>query len=192
MSILRCILEQNTMIKCWRFFALLVLLTGGARGEVLDAAANGFTIKYSTVISAERSVVYGTAVDNISEWWSNDHTISGDAANLYITAQPFGCFCERLGPHAGLVHLTVTFVNPGVMMRFTGGLGPLGLMGVSGNMTWEFEDDLQGTKVTLQYAVGGYLDGGLDAIAVAVDGVLTEQIDALKKRVESGQNQNKP
>lgn len=180
------------MIKRWRFVVLSGLMAVSAHGEVLDAASNGFTVHYSTVISAERGVVYGTAVDRISEWWSSDHTISGNAANLYITARPQGCFCEKLGPHAGLVHLVVTFVNPGVILRFTGGLGPLGLMGVSGNMTWEFEEAAQGTRVTLHYAVGGYLDGGLERIAAAVDSVLIEQIEALKRRVESGRNQNQP
>ena len=105
-----------------------------------------------------------TAVDKISEWWSSDHTMSGDAANLYITAKPHGCFCERLGSNGGLIHLAVTFAQPGVMLRFTGGLGPLGLMGVSGNMTWEFEEEAGNTRVTLNYAVGGYLDGGQDAV----------------------------
>jgi hypothetical protein len=89
-----------------------------------------------------------------------------------------------------LVHMTVTFVNPGVMLRFTGGLGPLGLMGVNGNMTWEFEEHEQGTLVTVNYAVGGYLDGGLDALASAVDGVLVEEFQRLKQLVETGENQN--
>lgn len=185
-------MERCVMSKRWQSVVLFALMAASARGEVLDAAANGFTVNYSTVISAGRGEVYGAAVDKIGEWWSSDHTISGDAANLYITAVPHGCFCEKLGPHAGLVHLSVTFVNPGVMLRFTGGLGPLGLMGVSGNMTWEFEDDEGGTRVTLNYAVGGYLDGGLDTIAAAVDSVLVEQMQALKRWVESGQNQNQP
>ena len=97
-----------------------------------------------------------------------------------------GCFCETLGEHAGLVHLTVTFVNPGTMIRLTGGLGPLGLMGVSGNMTWEFDAAESGTVVTLQYAVGGYMDGGLDAVADAVDAVLGEAMQRLKSYVETG------
>jgi len=180
------------MIKYRRLIFLLVLATTSAQGEVLDAAANGFTVNYTTVVSAERSEVYGAAVDKISQWWSSDHTISGDAGNLYITARPHGCFCEKLGPQAGLIHLSVTFVNPGVMLRFTGGLGPLGLMGVSGNMTWEFEDDAQGTRVTLNYAVGGYLDGGLDVLAAPVDAVLAEQIESLKKLLESSQDKNQP
>ena len=80
--------------------------------------------------------------------------------------------------------MTVTFVNPGVILRLSGGLGPLGLMGVSGNMTWEFEDSENGTIVTLNYAVGGYLPAGLDSIAEAVDVVLVEQMTSLKAFVE--------
>ena len=83
--------------------------------------------------------------------------------------------------------------NPGMMTGpgtntylFPGGLGPLGLMGVSGNMTWEFEDHEDGMQLTLNYAVGGYLNGGLDAVAEAVDGVLVEQIENLRKLVEAG------
>jgi len=82
--------------------------------------------------------------------------------------------------------MAVSFVNPGVMLRLTGGLGPLGLMGVSGNMTWEFDEVDGGTVVTLQYAVGGYMPGGLDTIAEAVDGVLVEQMTRLKSFVETG------
>ena len=169
---------------------VLTLVAVSARGEVLDAAANGFTVKNSVVIAAGRSEVYGAAVDKFSQWWNEDHSMSGDANNLYIVAKPYGCFCERLGPDGGVIHMTVTFVNPGVLLRFTGGLGPLGLMGVNGNMTWEFDEHEQGTKVTINYAVGGYLDGGLDAIAPAVDGVLIEQAQRLKALVETGENQN--
>jgi hypothetical protein len=80
--------------------------------------------------------------------------------------------------------MTVTFVNPTVMLRLSGGLGPLGLMGVSGNMTWEFEDSDEGTSVTWNYAVGGYLPQGLDQIASAVDAVLSEQLNSLKRFVD--------
>ena len=84
------------------------------------------------------------------------------------------------------MHLTVTFVNPGVILRLTGGLGPLGLMGVNGNMTWEFGDSEDGTTVKLMYALGGYYSAGLDSIAEAVNGVLVEQMASLKAFAESG------
>ena len=159
---------------------------GGAEAEVLDAAGNGFTVRHEVHIEAERGEVYETAIDRIDEWWSSDHTVSGDAANLYIRTDMPGCFCEKLGDSGGLIHLDVTFVNPGIMLRLTGGLGPLGLMGVSGNMTWEFDGHESGTTVTIQYAVGGYRDGGLAAIAGPVDAVLGEQISRLKALIETG------
>ena len=70
------------------------------------------------------------------------------------------------------------------MLRLTGGLGPLGLMGVNGNMTWEFFDDDLGTRVKWTYAVGGYRPGGLDGIAVPVDYVLGEALGLLRAHVE--------
>lgn len=161
------------------------LLTGTAGAEVVDAGPGGFTISHKTMVSAGRLDVYNAAVNNIGEWWSDDHTLSGDASNMYIEPRPQGCFCERLGEGAGVVHLTVTFVNPGVILRLSGGLGPLGLLGIYGNMTWEFEDNGEGTLVTLRYAVGGYLAEGLDSMAEAVDRVLVEQMTSLKAFAEA-------
>lgn len=152
--------------------------------EVVDSAASGFTVRHRIEIDAPRTEVYIAAVNDIGDWWSDDHTVSGDAGNMYIEAQPKGCFCEQLGRNAGLVHMTVTFVNPTVMLRLSGGLGPLGLMGVAGNLTWEFDDSETGTTLTWRYAVGGYLPGGLEQVASAVDGVLLEQMQSLKALAE--------
>lgn len=166
-----------------------VLSVAGSRAasaEVIDAAESGFTTRHSVEISASRPDVYRNVVKHIGDWWSDNNTMSGYAANLYLDAVPQGCFCERLGA-GGVVHLTVTFVNPTVMLRLTGGLGPLGLMGVNGNMTWEFEDSENGTTVTWSYAVGGYLPGGLDKVASTVDRVLADQMNRLKEYSEDGE-----
>ena len=124
-----------------QFPAILSLALLGAAptaaAEVIDAAPGGFSLAHEVIIDAPRAEVWAAAVGNVGSWWSSDHTISGDAANMSIDPVPQGCFCEAIGDHAGVVHLTVTFVNPGVLLRLTGGLGPLGLMGVDGNMTWE-------------------------------------------------------
>ncbi len=165
----------------------LVVPATPASADVRDSAEDGFSIVHELTIAATRATVYGMFVDNVGEWWSSDHTFSGDAANLYITAVPNGCFCERLGTEGGLVHMTVTFVNPGVMLRLTGGLGPLGLLGVNGNMTLEFNahegrDDVTNLKLT--YVVGGYRPGGLDELAPAVDYVLQVQLDRFREYVE--------
>lgn len=165
---------------------LISLVASPARSEVLDSASNGFTVRHSVTIDADRQSVYQAMVSQIGEWWSSDHTVSGDATNLFLTDTLTGCFCERLGEGAGLVHMSISFVNPGVMLKLSGGLGPLGLMGAAGNMTWEFDDVETGSTVTLQYAVGGYMPGGLDTVAEAVDGVLVEQLARLKSFVETG------
>ncbi len=171
---------------------LLGLLAAPSSAEVLDSAANGFTVKHSLTVNASRAETYAAAVNQFSSWWHPDHSISGIADNLYIDAKPHGCFCEKLGTDGGVIHMSVTFVNPQTMLRFTGGLGPLGLMGLNGNLTWEFKDTDEGTLVIWQYAVGGYLDGGLDQLAAAVDGVLLEQVTRLKALIETGQPEPAP
>ena len=166
---------------------LLVLATSSHEvlGEVIDSGPNGFSLVNELTIDASRAEVWQAAVDHVGQWWSNDHTISGDAGNMSIDAVPQGCFCESIGDHAGVVHLTVTFVNPQIILRLTGGLGPLGLMGINGNMTWEFFDAGEATLVRFSYVVGGYRPGGLDAIAEPVDSVIGEALTLLKTYVET-------
>ena len=176
------------LIRTGLFF--LVLFSSSGFAEVKDAGAGGFTVVNKVTIDASGEAVWKAAVDDIGLWWSSDHTISGEASRLSITAVPQGCFCESFGPGAGVVHLSVTMVNPGVVVRLTGGLGPLGLMGVNGNMTWEFEAVDTGTQVTFTYAVGGYRPEGLDTIAAPVDYVIGEALARLKAQVETGDPEN--
>jgi len=103
-----------------------------AIAEIVNAEATGFKIVSETVIDVERADAWQAAIKDIDKWWSSDHTVSGEASRLNISAKPQGCFCEDLGKKAGVVHMTVTMVYPEVVLRLTGGLGPLGLMGVDG------------------------------------------------------------
>jgi hypothetical protein len=163
-----------------------IVVATSASAEVTDSATGGFTTVNELVIAADRTVVWQQAVDEVGLWWSSDHTVSGDASRLSISAVPQGCFCESFGEGAGVVHMTVTMVNPRVVLRLTGGLGPLGLMGVDGNMTWEFESVEGGTKVRFTYAVGGYRAGGLEEMAGPVDFVINEALTRLQQHVEAG------
>jgi len=164
----------------------LVACSGTTLAEVTDSAAGGFTTVNEVTIDATSDVAWQAAIADVGLWWSSDHTVSGDAGRLSITAVPQGCFCESLGEGTGVVHLSVTMVNPRVVIRLTGGLGPLGLMGVNGNMTWEFEAVDEGTKVKFTYAVGGYRPEGLDTIAEPVDYVIGEALLRLKTYIETG------
>jgi hypothetical protein len=174
------ILQYVAVVLCLAFHSTVM-------ADVTDAGESGFTVVNQLVIAAGTDVVWPAAIDNIGNWWNSDHTVSGDASRLSIKAVPQGCFCEYFGDGAGVVHLLVTMVNPGVVIRFTGGLGPLGLMGVNGNMTWELDPVDEGTRVTFTYAVGGYRPGGLESVAGPVDNVIGEALQRLKEYVESAE-----
>ncbi len=165
---------------------LAAALIAPARAEVTDSAEIGFTTAHEVTIDAPRNRVWQAAVAEVGQWWSDDHTVDGYAGRMSIEARPQGCFCETFENGGGVVHMTVTFVNPGIILRLTGGLGPLGLMGVNGNMTWEMFDSDEATRVKFTYAVGGYRAGGLGAIAVPVDYVIGEALARLKAHVETG------
>jgi uncharacterized protein YndB with AHSA1/START domain len=163
-----------------------------ADAEVTAAANNGFTTVNEVVVVATRAEAWNAALA-IGRWWSSDHTISGDAARMSIDPVTQGCFCESLGEVAGVVHLVVTTVMPETSLRMTGGLGPLGLMGVNGNMTWDFDEAEDGaTRIRFTYAVGGYMDGGLEQMAGPVDYVLGEALARLKTYIETGNPESEP
>jgi len=165
---------------------VFLLMNPLALAEVTDSSADGFTTVNEVLVKASRAEAWVAALNDIGSWWSPDHTISGDAARMSIQSELQGCFCETLGEKAGVVHLVVTMINPTNLLRMTGGLGPLGLMGVDGNMIWEFADAEGGASVRFTYAVGGYSKDGLDKIAPAVDFVLGEALNRLKTYVETG------
>jgi len=172
-----------------RTTAVLLLVScmpAAINADVIGAGPGGFSLVSEATIDAPRTEVWVAAIDDVGQWWNGEHSISGDSTNMSIDPRPQGCFCEAIGEHAGVVHLTVTFVNPNVLLRLTGGLGPLGLMGVNGNMTWEFFDVEDGTRVRFSYAVGGYQPEGLDSLAEPVDYVITEALLRLKAYVETG------
>ncbi len=65
------------------------------------------------------------------------------------------------------------------MIRFVGGLGPLQGMGVSGAITRSFEAHDGGTRITSDYVVSGFLPGGFEKLAPAVDSGIQGQISRL-------------
>lgn len=159
---------------------------GPAAADVVAAEAGGFKIASKVTVDASREEAWRAATKHVDKWWSADHTISGDAGRLNIDAKPQGCFCESLGKNSGVVHMTVTMVSPPMVLRLTGGLGPLGLMGVEGNMTWEFDEVGNATEVTFTYAVGGFRPGGLDVLATPVDSVVADALKRLQAYIDTG------
>jgi len=165
----------------------LILLPLHAHAEVASSAPSGFIVKTDAVVAVSPDSMYATLVHHVSEWWDPEHTFSGDAGNLSLDAKPGGCFCEALDDGGGVRHLQVVYAAPGKVLRLTGALGPLQGWGLSGSLTFSFEVRGDSTLARMQYAVGGYMEGGLEEIAPIVDGVLRGQFMRLKAFAESGQ-----
>jgi hypothetical protein len=178
-------MNARTYAFALSLIAIVALLAPSARADVADSAPNGFTIKITTTVKGSPDDVYRRLL-RIGDWWSSDHTFSGDAHNLSIEERPMGCFCEKL-PNGGAVrHMEVVYLASGKLLRLSGGLGPLQAMAATGSMTFALSRAEGGTKLEFTYAVGGYSPHGLNALAPIVNQVLTDQITRFKNYAETG------
>ena len=175
----RASIPRLLAVACLAFPAL-------ARAEVVETTAYGFFVRQEATIDAAPDKVYRALAGEVGRWWNPEHTFSGDAANLSIDARPGGCFCEKLPDGGGVEHLTVAYVAPNKVLRLRGALGPLQAHGLAGSLTWRLGAAGAATKVELTYSVGGYMQGGFDKMAPAVNFVLGEQLARLKSYVETG------
>ena len=168
----------------WAFLPAFLIPTP-ARPEVLDSAANGFTVKVTLSIQAAPDDVYRRIV-GVGDWWSPVHTFSGDAHNLSIDAKAGGCFCEKLPNQGSVRHLEVVYAAPGKALVMSGALGPMQSIAATGSLKIQLTPAGGGTKLEVTYAVAGYLPAGMNTWAAPVDSVLTEQFTRLKNYVERG------
>lgn len=146
-----------------------------ASAEVVKSGEHGFEIRQSALVPLSPAAALN-AFGNVSLWWNGDHTYSGKASNLSMSLQPGGCLCERLPDGGGIEHMRVTFVQPGKRLVLTGSLGPLLYQATTGVMDIRFEPLGNGSRVTLNYRVAGFANGGAAELAAPVDGVLRGQL----------------
>jgi uncharacterized protein YndB with AHSA1/START domain len=161
-----------------RLLAVVLLLPSLAHAEITDRSAAGFTSTSTVTVPVSPERAFRALIDDVGSWWDSTHTFSGDAGNLWLTANPGGCFCETLANGGGVAHAVVNHVVPGELLRMVGALGPLQEYGITGVLTWRFAKAASGATITLTYSVGGYFPGGLEKIAGPVDEVLG---DALRR-----------
>jgi uncharacterized protein YndB with AHSA1/START domain len=179
----RSMTEGTNMLR--QLIVAMVVVLAPLPGRAVEVAPNGFLVRHELTINAPAAKVYESLLGKIGSWWSDEHTYSGDSRNLSIGSRPGGCFCERL-PNGGVEHMRVVYLLRNRMVRMAGGLGPLQASGVSGSMTWRLTPIDVGTRLELTYSVGGFMPGGFESVAPAVDRVLGEQAERLKRFVETG------
>ena len=175
---------MKKLILIFIFPSLACLFPALVSAEVISSASNGFAIRIERETDVNALTAYQQFI-RIGEWWNGDHTWFGDAENLSIEARAGGCFCEKSGDKE-MLHMTVSFVNPGKEIKLIGGLGPLQMMGVQGGMSWQFIDlENSESKIVQQYQVTGYSKEGLDKLAAIVDKVQTLQQEGLVARLNT-------
>lgn len=166
--------------------SLTSVMASPAHAEVAASGPSGFVLKVENTVAADPEKVFD-AVLRIGEWWNAEHTYSGSAANLKLTNQPGGCFCEQLAGGGFVRHGTVEFSSRGKTLRIAGALGPLQGMGAYGLMAFGFQKTGTGTKLVVTYTVSGFAPGkGYEELAAPVNEVLTDQLARLKRYVETG------
>lgn len=163
-------------------------LPGSSQATVLEKGDSGFTVSHQIEAPVTPQELSRIVVEEIHNWWLDDHTWSGSSKNLKITSSLPACFCERM-PNRGFVqHMQVVSMMPGKMLRMTGGLGPLQEFPVNAVMTFRFEETRQGSRLVLTYKVRGDAEDGVEKWAGPVDSVLGQQLESLSRYIRSKQN----
>ena len=161
----------------WSFAVIAVCFAASpVHGAVLGSSAGGFMVREEVELAGSPATAWKRLID-IASWWNPEHTYSGHSANLTLTLQPGGCWCEKLDNGGFVRHLEVVLVIPEKTLRLTGGLGPLQAMGATGALTFTLRSaSPTATTVIAEYSVVGYSRDGLSCVAAAVDQVLAEQL----------------
>jgi hypothetical protein len=168
------------------FSTFLFLLSAVALADVTSKGDTGFTLVITGEVKTTPVEAYDQFV-RIEEWWLEGHTWYGKSENLSIEPKAGGCFCEISGDNQ-VLHMLVSYVQPGVELKMVGGLGSLQMMGVHGGMSWRFEPIPDGTRIIQTYNVTGYAPSGLKDVADIIDSIQTSQLNALVNKLSSDNN----
>ncbi len=165
---------------------LLIIAAVPALADVKDSAANGFNISTSFTVKGTPAEVY-RKISSVGDWWTPEHTFSGDPHNFTLDARAGGCWCEKVPKASGSVmHMQVATALPGSLLVLTGAIGPLQQMGVSGAMTFKLTSANGGTRVDFTYIATGYVPQGMNTLAPMVDKVLMEAMTRFRNYADLG------
>ncbi len=151
---------------------------------VKEATPSGFTLENSADVPVDAATAWRVLINDVDAWWPKSHSWWGEDSKFSIDARAGGCFCEKAGDQQAQ-HLQVVFVDPGKLLRMTGGLGPLQGMGLSGTLEFRLTPVTAGTRIVLWYRAGGYTPDDMSKFAAVVDQVQALQLGGLVKLLRS-------
>lgn len=163
---------------------ILAIESVHAKSNVVHVAKTGFIVENSIESKQPVDKVWTALVTNVDSWWPKDHSWWGLEGKLTIDAKAGGCFCEIAGEKSA-EHMHISFVDPGKLLRMTGGLGPLQGMGMYGALDWVINRKDGITIVTLTYRVNGIHPDGFEKLAPIVAKVQGIQLNGLKTYLEN-------
>ncbi len=162
-----------------------LIVAAPARAEVVQADERGFVVSGSATVRGVSAQEAWAQLVEPANWWSSDHSWSGEAQNMWLVGAVDGCFCEALPglesaeENGSAEHMRVIQALPGRLLRMRGSLGPLQSEALTGVLTIELAataDKESALVISWTYVVGGYARFSLEEIAPAVDGVIDEQM----------------
>ena len=74
-------------------FSTIILATP-ASAEVLSASENGLEVPHSVNLVIPQQAAFA-AFGQVGQWWSKEHSYSGDAGRMSLQLRAGGCWCER-------------------------------------------------------------------------------------------------
>lgn len=157
--------------------------------KVTRSDNQGFVTRHEAQLEASPKQVW-LALISPAKWWSPTHTWSSDPANMTLTPQAGGCFCERIPENpdpetfsleGSVEHMRVIHAFPERALRMRGGLGPLQSEPATGVLTITIGKSDAGSRIVWEYVVGGSMRYEVAEIAQAVDEVMGQQLGRLAR-----------
>ncbi|WP_428151547.1 hypothetical protein [Brevundimonas sp.] len=146
-----------------------MIATTDARAEVVSRSADGFVLRFESVMETTPEDMVET-VSDLPEWWDGAHTYTGDNANLSLAFEPGGCWCETLADGTGFRHATVVSSADDTVV-FNAPLGPLNGKATRADLTFHIGGPGPGWLVSVDFVVEG---PDLGAMADGVNGVMEQ------------------
>lgn len=154
--------------------AICLLSATPAAAEVVERHADGFILRFTKTMETSAGDVF-LSIQNIGGWWDPAHTYSGDAANLSLSFEPNGCFCETMPDGSLFEHGRMRRLDDDHLV-LDAPLGPLKGRATKADLTFSWPDAGMQVAVTMMFVVEG---PGLGALADPVDEVMAAQFARL-------------
>lgn len=154
-----------------------LLLCGPGHGEVVSSSDTHFVLHLEMSSTLPPDRMWERLV-NPARWWHPDHTYSGDAGNLTLTAEAGGLWREDWAA-GSVAHGEVLYVQEGEILRLEAPFGPLQGLGAYTVWTITIEPAGDGSLVLFDEISSAPPGSKMDEMAKAVDYVKSEAIQRL-------------